>query len=296
MRLLHVSDLHLSAPKGRHHGIDADASFQSVLDTCAELEDIGAVIVTGDIADDGSEAAYARARDLALTYAARRDSHVVFCLGNHDDRGAFTRVLGSGHLLPDGTDCGVPAPLDGRVSAVSKIAGIRVLTLDSLVAGRWYGRLGREQLDWLRSQLEQEAVPTVLALHHPPIDLGVEIQTRVGLADRSALSKVLSPDCVSAVLCGHFHQQIAGHVNQVPVWVTPGVFTRIDHLSGPAGTERAFAGGSATLIDITDPASPSFTLMPAIDPHAGGIAYQITLEELRADLAVYGIPCHPTSP
>jgi hypothetical protein len=35
------------------------------------------------------------------------------------------------------------------------------------------------------------------------------------------------------VLCGHFHQQITGQLSGVPTWVTPGVYTRIDHLTEP---------------------------------------------------------------
>jgi 3',5'-cyclic AMP phosphodiesterase CpdA len=127
---------------------------------------------------------------------------------------------------------------------VSEADEVRIVTLDSLVPGKWYGYLGTEQLRWVAAVLTSEQ-PAILAFHHPPIDLGVEIQQRVGLDDRDGLAAVVRPSLVTAILCGHFHQQIAGSVNGVPAWVTPGVFTRIDHFTGLPGSERAYAGGSA---------------------------------------------------
>jgi len=86
-----------------------------------------------------------------------------------------------------------------------------------------------------------------------------------------------------------------GHrLNGIPTWVTPGIYTRIDHLSGPAGTERALAGGSATVIDMIEPMSPMSTILPARDPRAGQSAYEITLDEMNEDLAQFALPVQTT--
>jgi 3',5'-cyclic-AMP phosphodiesterase len=292
-RLLHLSDLHLNAGNEMRYGVDPDASLRAVLATCAELDAVIAVVVTGDVADDGSEPAYVRARELILEYARPRAARVMFCVGNHDDRQAFTSVLGTGHLDPEGNDCGEMSAGD-RIAALSDLGGLRVVTLDSLVPGRWYGRLGPVQLSWLQSVLSAGPSPAVVALHHPPIDLGVEIQQRVGLEDRDAFASSLKHTQVGAILCGHFHQQISGLLSGIPTWVTPGIFTRIDHLSGPVGTERALAGGSATVIDVTEPMNPVFSTLPARDPRAGEHAYEITLDELNEDLAQFALPVQAT--
>ena len=71
-----------------------------------------------------------------------------------------------------------------------------------------------------------------------------------------------------AVLCGHYHVQLAGHLRGVPVSVTPGVATRID-LTAPPGLVRAVRGASATVVDLGGPFSPSFHVMHARDPEAG---------------------------
>lgn len=61
--------------------------------------------------------------------------------------------------------------------------GVRIVTLDNLVPGKWYSHLGTGQLRWAAAVLTSEQ-PSILAFHHPPVDLGVEIQQRVGLGDR----------------------------------------------------------------------------------------------------------------
>jgi Icc protein len=287
-RVLHLSDLHLNARGEIRYGVDADLELGAVLDSCASLGELAAVIVTGDVADDGSEAAYSRARQVLLDFARAHCARLVLCVGNHDDRDAFTRSLGSGHIGAEGNDCAVATGPAGRVCAVSEADGVRIVTLDSLVPGKWYGHLGAEQLRWAAAVLTGEQ-PAILAFHHPPVDLGVEIQQRVRLEDRDGLAAVVRPQLVTAILCGHFHQQIAGSVNGVPTWVTAGVFTRIDHLTGPPGSEKAFTGGSATLVDLTQPAQPVFATIPG-PGRDSRLAYQTDLEAIEGDLRVFGIP------
>jgi hypothetical protein len=78
---------------------------------------------------------------------------------------------------------------------------------------------------------------------------------------------------VRLILCGHFHLQLFGMLASVPVWVTPGVVTRIDLNATPA-TERAVMGASASLIDLGGPHSPVFHTLHARDPHVGRTAYE----------------------
>lgn len=289
-RLLHLSDLHLSASGHVREGVDPDRSLALVLEACAHLGDLSAVVVTGDIADDGSTRAYERAHASLQTFAQERDAHLVMSTGNHDDRSNFTKVLGHGHFHPDASSSGQAGP-PGRVCATSTVDGLRIVTLDSLVPGKWFGRLDAEQLTWLRSLLVAEPdLPTVIAFHHPPITLDVEIQRRIRLEDGDDLAAVLRHGNPVTLLCGHFHQQISGQLNGVPTWVTPGVYTRIDHLTGPQGRERATAGGSATLVDLTTPSSPTFVTLAANDPNLGTEVYVATLAELHEDLREYGIP------
>lgn len=74
---------------------------------------------------------------------------------------------------------------------------------------------------------------------------------------------------VRAILCGHYHAQLAGQLRGIPVWVTPGVVTRID-LTAPPSLVRAVQGASATVVDLGGPFSPSFHVIHARDPKVAG--------------------------
>jgi len=92
------------------------------------------------------------------------------------------------------------------------------------------------------------------------------------LQDAVELADVLRGSDVHAVLCGHVHAQISGFLVGVPVWVGPGVITRID-LTAPRGLVRAVRGAAATVVDLGGPHSPLFHVLHARDPHAGEQVY-----------------------
>lgn len=89
MRLLHLSDTHLDRSGGPDaDGADGTAALRHLLAELGHLHDLDAVVVTGDVADDGSREAYARARGLLSDYAGRRGADIFYTTGNHDDRAA----------------------------------------------------------------------------------------------------------------------------------------------------------------------------------------------------------------
>ncbi|MFF7578812.1 hypothetical protein ACFZBE_28145 [Streptomyces sp. NPDC008061] len=60
------------------------------------------VAVSGDADDDGSVEAYTAARRMVRESALRNRAAVAFCTGNHDERGTFAQVPGSGHRGAEG--------------------------------------------------------------------------------------------------------------------------------------------------------------------------------------------------
>ena len=58
----------------------------------------------------------------------------------------------------------------------------------------------------------------------------------------------------------------------MPVWVTPGVVTRIDLTASPA-LVRAVRGATATMVDLAGPQSLLFHVLHARDPRAGKQVY-----------------------
>jgi Icc protein len=292
MRILHLSDTHLTRAHGPDSdGVDTRDSLRRILHDCREVPGLDAVVVTGDIADDGSREAYTDARQLVGAFAGERRVPAIFSTGNHDDRTAFTAELGSGHIDAEGRD----APgqqldeAEGERAAVSIVAGYRIITLDSLVPGKGHGRISAAQLAWLRTVLAEPAPHgSIVAFHHPPVVVpGVAVQNALGLCNGHDLANVISGTDVRLLLCGHFHIQLFGMLAGVPVWVTPGVVTRID-LTATPGTERAVKGASASLIDLGGPHSPVFHTLHARDPHGGQTAYEIDARELDAVITKLG--------
>ncbi|GIF96552.1 metallophosphoesterase [Catellatospora citrea] len=271
-RILHLSDTHFNSPD-----VDAPAALAQILHDARHVTDLDLVVVSGDIADDGSAEGCAGVREQVGRFCAERGIPHVYCTGNHDTRDAFAAVLGSGHLSADGTDTGTTMPeASGMRAAVSHVAGLRVITLDSLVPGQVHGHLDEAQLAWLRDVLAEPAeAGSVLVLHHPPIAVPTSpIMDVVNLRNGDELADAVAGTDVHAILCGHFHLQLSGLLRGVPVWVTPGVVTRID-FTAPPRWERAVLGAGATVVDLGGPASPLFHLLQARDPRAGEQVYLV---------------------
>ncbi|MBK3637111.1 metallophosphoesterase [Streptomyces sp. MBT97] len=284
MRILHLSDTHIGrvdGPEGDR--VDATDSLRLLLDALRHQRDVDAVVVTGDLADDGSVEAYTTVRDLVGAFARSLDVPVFYTTGNHDERSAFAKVLGDGHPDAELTLAGAER------AAVSTVGGWRFVTLDSLVPGKVHGRLGARQLDWLREVLSTPAERgTVVAFHHPPIALDVSATQRVfGLRDPGELAEAVRGSDVRVLLTGHFHLQLFGLLAGVPVWVTPGVVNRIDLTTAP-GTERAVRGASASLVELGGGTGPMFHTLHARDPRAHETVYELDEERTREIIARHG--------
>ncbi|HEX4832653.1 MAG TPA: metallophosphoesterase [Trebonia sp.] len=276
-RILHLSDTHVTASGRDASGVDALASLDQLLRDGRHLAGLDLVMVTGDIADDGSAEGCALVRDRVGRFAAERGIPHVYTTGNHDRRPGFTAALGTGHRDAGGNDAG--QLLDGLAderAAVSMAGGLRVITLDSLVPGHGHGHVSRAQLDALAGLLRDRApAGTILAFHHPPVwTLTAPGTSTVGLRNRDELAAVVSGSDVAVILCGHFHHQLMGHLGGTPTWVTPGTVTRID-LTAPPRVVRAVNGAGASVIDLGGPFSPSFHVLHARDPRAGHEVYVV---------------------
>lgn len=155
MRILHLSDTHVSGPEGPDaEGIDARAVLDGLLHDCRHVEGIDLVVVSGDVTDDGSRAGYRAVRERVGAFATARGAAVVYATGNHDDRDAFRAELGVGHF--DATGQGGGRALLGEQqerAAISIIDEVRVITLDSLIPGRVEGVISTHQLEALSAEL-----------------------------------------------------------------------------------------------------------------------------------------------
>lgn len=280
-RILHLSDTHVTASGLDEYGVDTISSLERILHDARHVQDIDLVLVTGDIADDGSAEGCLAVRERVGAFAAERAIPHLYTTGNHDDRTAFAKVFGSGHLDHRGDQNAATRIVGPECAAVSTVSGVRVVTLDSLIPGQVHGHLSTTQLRWLAGVLSEPApAGTVIAFHHPPVHVSTSaFVVAAGLRNAAELGEVVVGTDVLAVLCGHYHLQLSGHLAGVPVWVTPGVVTRID-LTAPGHLVRGVKGASATVVDLGGPFSPAFHLLHARDPEAGDEVYLIDTSDL----------------
>jgi 3',5'-cyclic-AMP phosphodiesterase len=164
-----------------------------------------AVLVSGDLADNGDPREYARVRELLAPLPM--PYHVL--PGNHDNVPELEKVFGPAEYAVDAGD-------------------LRLVAVDSTIPGPGDGRIPLERL---ASQLDGGGKPTIVAMHHAPLVTGVAPMDALGVpkADREGLATLLAshPE-VKRVVTGHLHRTIVGAVGGVPVFTCPGVHLQLE--------------------------------------------------------------------
>ncbi|HEX6744812.1 MAG TPA: phosphodiesterase [Solirubrobacteraceae bacterium] len=205
--LVQLSDAHVRDDDPQPERMFADA----VRDVAAIPPAPGAVLVSGDLTEHGLPHEYERVRELLSALAM--PVHVLG--GNHDDR----ENLRASFPVPGGDDGGE----DYRYA--TRCGPLRLVAIDTTDPGRIEGRLGDERLAWLDARLaEERETPTVVAMHHPPLLLGIAAWDEIGLpdGDRAALGEIIAGHPhVRRVLAGHVHRAALGSVGGCPVFTCP---------------------------------------------------------------------------
>jgi Icc protein len=212
--LAQLSDTHLLA--------DPDALLWNHQTTRSLAAVVGALplgvdvlVVTGDVAEDGTPEAYQRA--LALT--AGRAKQRYFVAGNHDDPKVMREVLG-------------PAPPVRMIRVAERWS---MALVDSQWVGREEGRIADTTLSQLREELARVRTHVVVCLHHPPISTCEN--PACGLTDNHALFDVIRNSPVRLVLSGHVHQHFDTTRNGVRFIGAPSTFRQLRHGGDPHYTD-----------------------------------------------------------
>lgn len=210
MLIAQITDVHL--------GFEPDVSDE---ENARRLEEVIAAIAaldvkpdvllaTGDLADKGAYDCY-----LQLQAAlGRLDVPVLPAIGNHDARTPFLRAF------PELKD------ENGFVQYGWSCAGRRVLVIDTAQEGRHGGAFCARRAAWLSARLaEAPATPTLIALHHPPIETGIPwLTTAPDEPWLVRLEEALSGRTnVVALVAGHVHRSMVGRFAGIPVAIAPPV-------------------------------------------------------------------------
>ncbi|MEU3660036.1 phosphodiesterase [Streptomyces sp. NPDC032940] len=202
--LAQISDLHLDGSER------ATRRAVRVMDHLRSLpRPVDALLVTGDIADHGTEAEYEEAaRILEAPFP------VLTCPGNHDARAAYRKAL-----LGESPDT-------SPVNRIHHVAGTAVLMCDSTIPGRDEGRLDDETYDWIEARLAAlpQGTPALIAFHQPPVALHHPLPDSAMLERPERLAALLDAHPrVAAVLTGHAHTAAASVFAGRPLVVGPAV-------------------------------------------------------------------------
>lgn len=203
--LLQLTDCHLAAQGRSVSGLlDTERSLRDLVDRLCvirhQLGPLDALLVSGDISDDGSVDSYNR----FLEIVAPLQLPVWAVPGNHDHRENMRSVLGEVCELPS----------TGRLNWRRRVGAIDLIGLDTLIEGEGGGILDSQSLAFLKSQLDAaEGRPVLIAMHHPPFNCGIEFMERIGLHGIDALADLLSTYRNDIrLVCGHIHNTMIATV------------------------------------------------------------------------------------
>ncbi|MCX5192924.1 metallophosphoesterase [Streptomyces sp. NBC_00249] len=208
--IAHLSDVHLD---GGPRALERTRAVMEYLD--ALPYDLDAVLVSGDIADNGAAHEYEQARK-----ALDSRHPTVVCPGNHDERRAFRRGLLGEEDNPSG----------GPVDQVLRGDGFVLAVCDSSVPGEHHGMLEDSTLDWLDGILDDtpHEVPVLVAFHHPPVPLHTPYVDGIRQFGEERLAALAERHPhLRAFLCGHAHTAAVTTFAGRPLLVAPGVVSTL---------------------------------------------------------------------
>lgn len=204
LKILQLSDLHIQPNQSDTLlGINTEYYFHKVLNQAfASHPNIDLILITGDLAQDPSAAAYQRIQAHLVKYQTP-----TLCLpGNHDDYVLMQSIFNS-----DLISCQKQTILNEW----------QVLCLNSQKIGSAKGYLRDAELDFLRLSLQLN-LPTLIALHHHPVATGSEWMDTMQVENSAEFWQIVSgfPQ-VKLVVHGHVHQELAHIFNSVAVYSSP---------------------------------------------------------------------------
>jgi 3',5'-cyclic AMP phosphodiesterase CpdA len=196
--IAHLSDCHLDARP------ITVARLRQVVAAVRELPRLDAVVVTGDVADNGAAEEY----QAFLAEIAGLPPMIV-TTGNHCIRAVFEANIGPRNRLLD-------------------VGSLRIVALDTAMDGKDEGRLDEATLAFAREAIGRAPGAVLLACHHPAVSIGHPPidATRLGNAD-ALVDLIANSSSVLGVLTGHVHTPHSSIFAGVPLIGAPGIVSTL---------------------------------------------------------------------
>ena len=205
MKVAHISDIHLTENGRIIWGADTMLHFNKLISAITNHH-IDAIILSGDLSDDGSEWSY-NYLDSAFS---KLGVPTYCCMGNHDSFENFSRMK---YIKQTDGFC---------------LEGWEFILLNSVIKdetepgkNKSRGFLNSESLSNIRNALKGN-VPTAIFLHHPPIEPGGWLNRRL-LENRGAFNELIKGTCVRLVAYGHIHYATKSLIDNILYTSAPSI-------------------------------------------------------------------------
>jgi 3',5'-cyclic-AMP phosphodiesterase len=229
--LVQITDCHLLADRAeRLRGWPVAQSLAAVAGRVAEMRSgdrACRLLLTGDLAESGEPEAYAQL--LALLTPLGLPIH--WLPGNHDGP-ALASAMAACSLA--------------EMARSVDLGAWRLLLLDSVLAESpiGAGALSDETWQWLQAELNaHRAKPTLIALHHPPLETGVDWVDQMQLRDSDRFQGLMAQyPQVKLVVFGHIHGELHQTIGAIDYYGCPSSCTQVESIDGgnPGGNQPGF--------------------------------------------------------
>jgi Icc protein len=222
-----LTDTHLFAnAEQMMRGVMTVRSLQAVLEEVRALaRQPDLILLTGDLSQDETKASYQCLWDCIAPFQIPS----YWIPGNHDIFSTMQLVLKQ-------------SPFSGE--KCFQQGGWNFVLLNSVLPGCVDGELSSESLDGLEEALREHSdQPTLVALHHPPAEIGSEWMDEISLRNPADLYAVLDrhPQ-VKLVLFGHIHQAFSGQRHGVEYLGAPSTCIQFKPLSRELAVDEVQPG------------------------------------------------------
>lgn len=215
MIIAQITDFHVR-PRGvtAYGGIDTNAMLRRAVEAIARLAPRpDCVLATGDLADCGLAEEYEEIA--AILGALPMPSFLI--PGNHDRREVMRERL-AGRYPYLRTD---PRYLHYVIDDFP----VRLIGLDTVVAGQHGGEICAEREAWLAGVLARlPRKPTLLFMHHPPFTTGVSGMDSMMCRTAPSFAGLIAhhPE-IERIVTGHYHRPIVVRWAGTVGFVAPGI-------------------------------------------------------------------------
>jgi Icc protein len=202
--VVQISDSHLRSEPNTPVDENPDASLLATLDAVRDVR-ADLVLLTGDLADDGSLAALDRVRAVAEEFS----SPILAIGGNHDDVDNVRKVFGAADAV--------------------EVGAWRVVGVDSVIPGEIHGAVDVDELTERLDRLDDR--PTLIAIHHPPRSPSTHPMFQL-IGAEQMLAALRARPHVRAVASGHLHEAFDREDGPLQLYGAPSSYYAIRHTGG----------------------------------------------------------------